>query len=98
MHEHTAIINNLKFDYIWKASLFAFVIAARGGLLSRIGMIDSFSAGFEPSHIGHAHSHLILMGWVTPAVMTLIAATWHSISIDGIHTIKPAGSKTRLTI
>lgn len=100
MHENNARIerSNLKYSHIWKASLFAFVIAAAGGLLFRIGMIDSFSAGFEPAHIRHAHSHLMLMGWVTPAVMTLMAATWHRISINGFYTIKPAGTKTRLTI
>lgn len=85
--------------HIWKASLLAFVIAAATGLFFRIGMIDGFSAGFEPAHIRHAHSHLMLMGWVTPAAMALMAALWHKLGPTNTHRLcTPAGPKTRLTI
>ncbi|MBA2664064.1 MAG: hypothetical protein H0U74_17370 [Bradymonadaceae bacterium] len=61
---------------LWSASLVAFVVAAAGGVLFRGGMIDGFSLGFVPNHIRHAHSHLMLMGWATPALMTLIVTSW----------------------
>ena len=56
-------------------SLFSLTIAAWTGVLMRFGLI-----GYLPSWannfiaVRHAHSHLMYFGWVTPALMALIAS------------------------
>jgi hypothetical protein len=40
----------------------------------RFGMIYGYPAGLQFVNVRHAHSHLMYFGWVTPALMGLIAA------------------------
>lgn len=61
---------------LWVASAWAFVVAAALGVLFRWGMAASFPFGLDAAHIRHGHSHLMLMGWATPALMALMAARW----------------------
>lgn len=49
-----------------------FVLAAGTGLLFRFGLLRGLPLGLEPSHVRHAHSHLMYFGWVTPASMILL--------------------------
>jgi hypothetical protein len=37
-------------------------------------MLDGFPAGLQLLNVRHAHSHLMYFGWVTPALMALIAS------------------------
>ncbi len=46
----------------------------------RFGMIYGFPAGLQFVNVRHAHSHLMYFGWVTPALMGLIAAWLPRIS------------------
>ncbi len=39
----------------------------------RFGMIYGYPAGLQFANVRHAHSHLMYFGWVTPALMGLIA-------------------------
>jgi hypothetical protein len=63
-----------KTPWIWKAALACFVIAGATGSLMRFGMIYGYPAGLQFVNVRHAHSHLMYFGWVTPALMGLIAA------------------------
>jgi len=58
----------------WLAALFCFVVAGATGSLLRFGMLGGFPAGLQLLNVRHAHSHLMYFGWVTPALMALIAA------------------------
>jgi hypothetical protein len=46
----------------------------------RFGMIHGYPAGLQFVNVRHAHSHLMYFGWVTPALMGLIAAWLPQIS------------------
>ena len=55
-------------------ALACFILAASTGSLLRFGMVTGYPAGLQMANIRHAHSHLMYFGWVTPALMALIAA------------------------
>src|SRR5690554_3502854 len=61
---------------LWMASAWLFVIAAGAGVAFRWGMANGFPEGLRPDYLRHGHSHLMLMGWATPALMALMAAKW----------------------
>ncbi len=61
---------------LWIASAWLFVIAAGAGVAFRWGMMSGFPEGLRPDYLRHGHSHLMLMGWATPALMALMAARW----------------------
>ncbi len=61
---------------LWLVSAWTFVLAAASGALFRWGMLSSFPFDLIASNIRHGHSHLMLMGWATPALMALMAARW----------------------
>jgi hypothetical protein len=65
---------------VWKAALVCFIIAGGTGSLMRFGMIHGYPAGLQFVNVRHAHSHLMYFGWVTPALMGLIAAWLPRIS------------------
>jgi hypothetical protein len=60
---------------IWLAALACFVLAGMTGSLLRFGMLSGFPAGLQLLNVRHAHSHLMYFGWVTPALMALIASS-----------------------
>jgi hypothetical protein len=57
----------------WVAALLLFVLAGLTGSLYRFGMLHGLPADLQLVNVRHAHSHLMYYGWVTPALMTLIA-------------------------
>lgn len=57
----------------WLAALTIFVLAGSTGAFLRFGTIYGL-AGLQFTNVRHAHSHLMYFGWVTPALMALIAA------------------------
>ncbi len=61
---------------LFVASAWAFVVAAAIGVLFRWGMLGAFPFALEAPDIRHGHSHLMLMGWATPALMALMAQRW----------------------
>jgi hypothetical protein len=60
---------------IWLAALGCFVLAGMTGSLLRFGMLSGLPAGLQLLNVRHAHSHLMYFGWVTPALMALIASS-----------------------
>jgi hypothetical protein len=58
----------------WVAALLLFVLAGLTGSLYRFGLLVGLPADMQLANVRHAHSHLMYYGWVTPALMTLIAA------------------------
>lgn len=65
----------MRIRWIWKAALVCFIIAGATGSLMRFGMLYGYPAGLQFVNVRHAHSHLMYFGWVTPALMGLIAAS-----------------------
>jgi len=66
--------SRIRTPWIWKAALVCFIIAGATGSLMRFGMLYGYPAGLQFVNVRHAHSHLMYFGWVTPALMALIAA------------------------
>lgn len=62
------------FHRLWLAALALFVLAGGTGALLRFGVFAGFPWGLQFANVRHAHSHLMYFGWVTPALMALIAA------------------------
>ncbi|MBK8987647.1 MAG: hypothetical protein IPM39_16475 [Chloroflexi bacterium] len=65
---------SLPWRWAWLSALGLFVLAGSTGALLRFGLLYGFPWGLQYSNIRHAHSHLMYFGWVTPAVMGLMAA------------------------
>lgn len=63
----------LRYGWAWQTALACFVLAALTGAFFRFGAYTGFG-GLQPINVRHAHSHLMFFGWVTPALMALIAA------------------------
>lgn len=59
---------------LFMASALGFVVAAALGALFRFGMRRGDFFGLQAGDLRHAHSHLMLMGWATPALIALITA------------------------
>lgn len=57
---------------LWRASLVAFVLAALTGTVYRWGTVFGPPFGWRLDYIRHAHSHLMYMGWATPALIALL--------------------------
>ncbi len=60
---------------IWIGALGCFILAGATGALFRYGMLAGLPIGLTLGNLRHAHSHLMYFGWVTPALMAMIA--WH---------------------
>ncbi len=67
-------------SWIWPASLAGFILAGATGALYRFGLLYGLPEGLALANVRHAHSHLMLLGWVTPATMGLIAFWWPRVS------------------
>jgi len=61
-------------QWIWWGGLVLFCVAALTGALFRFKVAYGGVGAFSLSNIRHAHSHLMYMGWATPALMGLIWA------------------------
>jgi len=61
------------FRTIFLAALAVFLVAALTGAFMRFGILYGM-AGLNYANVRHAHSHLMYFGWVTPALMALLAA------------------------
>lgn len=58
--------------WAWIGALGCFVLAGLTGALYRFGLGYGFTLGFDLVNVRHAHSHLMYLGWVTPALFALI--------------------------
>jgi hypothetical protein len=58
----------------WLSALAVFVLAGATGAVMRFGNIYGFPWGLQFANVRHAHSHLMYFGWVTPALISLIAS------------------------
>ncbi len=73
-------MNNTSYRWGWLSALAIFVLAGTTGALMRFGNIYGFPWGLQFANVRHAHSHLMYFGWVTPALMALIAAQLPAVS------------------
>jgi hypothetical protein len=71
MSPTTTKITDLR--WAWVAALALFVLAGLTGSLYRFGLLYGLPADLQLANVRHAHSHLMYYGWVTPALMSLIA-------------------------
>ena len=62
------------YAWAWWGSLASLALAALTGAFLRFGMAYGFPAGVSFINVRHAHSHLMYFGWVTPALMALVAS------------------------
>ena len=71
-----------KSPYRWGflSALAVFVLAGLTGASMRFGTIYGFPWGLQFANVRHAHSHLMYFGWVTPAIMALMAASLPKVS------------------
>ena len=63
-----------RLQWAWQGALAFFVLAGLTGVLFRFGVAEGVTFGFNLGYIRHAHSHTMYFGWVTPALMALIAS------------------------
>lgn len=70
----TSLTVNAALRRRWWLALTLFLVAAGTGAWLRFGSIYGFPGGLQFFNMRHAHSHLMYFGWVTPALMTLMAA------------------------
>jgi len=69
-----AVLEGNRLHWAWYGVLGIFILAALTGSLMRFWMLLGFPEGIQFTNVRHAHSHLMYFGWVTPALMALIAA------------------------
>lgn len=55
----------------WWGALACFILAGATGFLFRLGLSTGTTAGLDLTNVRHAHSHLMLLGFVT---LGLVAA------------------------
>jgi len=65
---------SLRIRWIWWGSLLLFCVAGVTGALFRFKGAYGGVGALSPGNVRHAHSHLMYMGWATPALMGLIWA------------------------
>lgn len=53
-------------------AVLCFLIAGAAGLIYRWGLGHGFPASLRPDDLRHAHSHLMMQGWLTPALFLLM--------------------------
>lgn len=73
-------MTNSSYRWGWLSALAIFVLAGTTGALLRFGNIYGFPWDLQFANVRHAHSHLMYFGWVTPALMALIAAQLPAVS------------------
>jgi hypothetical protein len=61
------------FQKYFLAALAVFVLAGATGAFLRFGVLYGMG-GLSYANVRHAHSHLMYFGWVTPAIMALMAS------------------------
>lgn len=60
-------------QWVWRGALAFFVLAGLTGAFFRFAVAQGAVFGFDLGNVRHAHSHAMYFGWVTPALMALIA-------------------------
>lgn len=58
---------------LFLSALSAFVVAGLAGLVFRWGMLRPLPEDFHLGNIRHAHSHLMVFGWITPTLLAFIS-------------------------
>ncbi len=66
--------DNRTLVWAWKGALLCFMLAAATGVMFRVGMLEGLPYDLQFENVRHAHSHLMYFGWVTPALMAMIAS------------------------
>jgi hypothetical protein len=68
--------------WVWRGALAFFILSGLTGILFRLGVAQGTTFGLGLGNIRHAHSHTMYFGWVTPALMALIAYHLPSLGRD----------------
>ena len=76
------------FRTLFLAALAVFLLAALTGAFMRFGILYGM-AGLNYANVRHAHSHLMYFGWVTPALMALLAAHLPRLTESPVTTGRP---------
>lgn len=74
MVDHAESSSSPQARWVWQGALVFFVLAGLTGVIFRFGMAQGVSFGLNLGFVRHAHSHTMYFGWVTPALMALIAS------------------------
>lgn len=69
-------MNSSPYRRTWRAAVALFLLAASTGALYRFGILYGAPWGLALGNVRHAHSHLMFLGWATPALFSLIAHWW----------------------
>ena len=59
--------------WLWRGALGCLILAGLTGVLFRFGVSSGFTLGLDLGNVRHAHSHLMYLGWATPALFALMA-------------------------
>ncbi|HUF10973.1 MAG TPA: hypothetical protein VMO47_16755, partial [Rhodothermales bacterium] len=84
-------------QWIWRGALAFFILAGLTGALFRFGTVQGATLGFSLGNIRHAHSHTMYFGWVTPALMGLIAYRLRELGAGSFPKLGPAVGLAFLT-
>ncbi|MEP0547276.1 MAG: hypothetical protein ABJF88_10125 [Rhodothermales bacterium] len=74
--------------WAWRGALAFFVLAGLTGAFFRFAVAHGVVFGLDLGNVRHAHSHAMYFGWVTPALMALIA---HRLPSLGARPMRGAG-------
>lgn len=72
----------------WLIALGGFILAGATGAWLRFGLLYGFPDGILYTNVRHAHSHFMYFGWVTPALMALMAGhviQWEQLAASRRH-------------
>jgi hypothetical protein len=74
--------------WAWRGALAFFVLAGLTGAFFRFAVAHGVVFGLDLGNVRHAHSHAMYFGWVTPALMVLVA---HRLPSLGARPMRGAG-------
>src|SRR5690554_394339 len=74
--------------WVWRGALAFFVLAGLTGAFFRFAVAQGAAFGLDLGNVRHAHSHAMYFGWVTPALMALLA---HRLPSLGARPMRGAG-------
>ena len=83
--------------WLWRGALAFFILAGLTGAFFRFGTAQGTTLGFSLGNIRHAHSHTMYFGWVTPALMGLIAYRLRELGAGSLPKLGPTVGLAFLT-
>ncbi len=65
---------------LWLAAVALFLLAGTTGAVYRFSVLYGPPWGLALGNVRHAHTHLMFLGWATPALFSLIAQWWPRVT------------------